>query len=203
MSIDWANTGPYERVVFRGRGMNARDAAMILEAERRFGSQVPITQGPFSTSVTASAGTHSGGGAVDWALAGMSAKRKAKFGRACKNVGWAWWLRPYLAGVWPEHAHGVAKGCRNAAPLAKEQMGDFDRGLDGLASGFADPSYRPDPPVEFDYGVWVDARIRRTRIRKLTGRIGEWTRTIRGLRLKVAAAVKTRREHREWLAKHA
>lgn len=198
MSLDWANLGPYDRVTFRGKQMNARDAAMHLEAERRFGATVPITQGGFNKgSVTASAGTHDQGGVLDWSVAGMSTKRKRRWERALKDTGWCAWLRPYIAGLWPEHEHGVARGCKNLAPLAASQVGAFDRREDGLVGDGMDYSYRPDPKVEFDYQQWKSNRLSRQRLARISDRLGEWTRELKGLRRKILAARKRKQQIKE------
>lgn len=188
MGLDFSKLGPYDRVTFRGRQMNARDAAMHLEAERRFGATVYITQGGFNPGeVGASAGTHDEGGVLDTSTAGMSVKRKRKWLRACKDTGWCIWLRSYVPDLWPEHFHGVARGCRNLAPVAADQVPAFDARRNGLVSNYADLSYRPDPKVEFDYHEWKVAWVARRRAKRISDRIGQTLREIKGLRRKVLA----------------
>jgi hypothetical protein len=195
MGLNFATLGPNEKVTFRGHRMDARDAAMHLEAERRFGATVPITQGGYNPGgVTASGGAHDKSGALDWSLWGMSAKKKRKWDRAVKDTGWCAWHRRYIAGLWPEHEHGVARGCKNLAPVAAAQIPAFDARLDGLVSGYADPSYRPDPKVEFDYAEWKRKWIARRKITRLADQIRAAKRQIAGLRRKVGTWAAEKRE---------
>lgn len=193
--LNFAELAPYDRVTFRGRRMNARDAAMHLEAEERAGFRVYITQGGFNPGgVGASGGTHDEGGALDTSTAGMSRKRKAKWLRACKDTGWCIWLRAFIQNLWPEHFHGVARGCKNLAPLAAAQVGAFDRKEDGLVGDGMDYSYRPDPVVEFN---WRKFKNRWKRQRALTRRIGALTRTIKSTRHLLVAKIEDLRETRK------
>lgn len=187
--LDWANLGPYDRVEFRGHQMNARDAAMHLESERRFGATVYISQGGFNPGgVAASGGAHDLGGALDWSLVGMSAKRKKRWDHAVKDTGWCAWHRDYVAGLWPEHEHGVARGCHNLSPVAAAQVPAFDDRKNGLVSNLPDPSYRPVPKREFDYQQWKSNLLARKRLARISDQIGQWTREAKGLRRKILTA---------------
>ena len=113
---------------FRGKRLNARTIAMLLNAERILGARFRITQGSYSTSVAASAGTHAGGGAMDtdgprgWGAA-VAALRKANF---------AAWHRTPSQGPWGHHIHSIAIGDSSASPAAKRQVQSFLSGGDGL-----------------------------------------------------------------------
>lgn len=196
---DLLNRDPYDRVSFRGFHFNARDVAMIFAAERRFGAVVPITQGSFNDSVDGSAGTHDEGGASDWSVAGMSGKQKYRWGRSLKDTGWCTWRRYAIAGLWPEHQHGVARGCHNlSSPVATNQIWQFDDRQDGLVSANYDPSYRPEPKVEFNFGAWKDRLREQNLLQRINHRIALRWREIRAARRKVAAL----QEMREFVKKH-
>lgn len=137
---------PYTRVVYNGKVMNARTRAMVQEAERRLGYSLTITQGSYSTSVGASAGTHNGGGALD--LAAYDHKRKVKVLRA---IGFAAWYRPAIPGLWGAHIHALAIGDRQLAAAAKRQVQAYYAGRDGLAGNGPDPHPRPNPIPVFQY----------------------------------------------------
>lgn len=136
------------KIPFRGFKFDARTAAMIRWAEKRAGFPFKIAQGSYSTSVGASAGTHDGGGAVDFGVVTNSGRIEPTL-RALKDAGFAAWHRPAVKGVWPEHIHAIAIGCKDLSPLAAQQVRDYLHGRDGLSDNAADPSYRPNPAVVF------------------------------------------------------
>lgn len=162
---------PYQRIVRRGHRFDRRTWAAILLAEAHFGRAFAITQGSYSDSVGASAGTHDGGGAVDLSVRGMDADQPGYAVRCLRRAGWAAWLRPELDGVWSEHIHAVLLDHDTAAPLAKTQWADYRNGLDGLAGHAPDPTWRPDPLVVFDYPAWWAKRRLADRIKDLTARL--------------------------------
>lgn len=161
----------YQRVKFRGVTVNRRTKAALLEAEEQLGYELTIVQGSYNKGVGASAGTHDGGGVVD--LAAYEAVRKC---RVLKNIGFAAWHRPYN---WDgkgggEHIHACLIGDAEMAPLAKSQCLGFladppRNGLGGWPFGL-DYTYRPDPPVVFDYAAWTRDRLMAARVRSLARR---------------------------------
>jgi hypothetical protein len=136
------------KIPFRGHTFDARTAVMLKWAEKRAGFTFKIAQGSYSTNVGVSAGTHDGGGAVDFGVVSGSGRIEPML-RALKDAGFAAWHRHAVKGVWPEHIHAIAIGCKDLAPLAAQQVRDYLQGRDGLADNAADPSYRPNPPVVF------------------------------------------------------
>jgi hypothetical protein len=128
-----------------GVRVDPRTSLMLDEADRLTTATMRPTQGSYSTSVGASAGTHSGGGAVDFSTRGLNATEKLNLIRALRTVGFAAWIRPYRAGVWAEHIHAIAiqPGGRNdrgvLAPVAHRQVQSYYDGRDGLASNSPDP----------------------------------------------------------------
>jgi hypothetical protein len=121
---------------FRGKKLNTRTIGMLLNAEKILGAAFHITQGSYSTSVAASGGTHSGGGAMDtngprgWGLA-QSALRRA---------GFAAWHRTPAQGPWGHHIHSIAIGDSSASPSAKRQVQSYLRGGNGLGGGIGNKS---------------------------------------------------------------
>jgi hypothetical protein len=119
--------------IFRGKKLNQRTIGMLLNAEKILGAAFHITQGSYSTSVAASGGTHSGGGAMDtngprgWNTA-VSALRRS---------GFASWHRTPSQGPWGHHIHSIALGDPTASRSAKNQMAAYRRGGDGLGHGMA------------------------------------------------------------------
>lgn len=138
------------KVVFRGFSFDERTVEMIKWAEKTAGFKFRITQGSYSTGVAASAGTHDGGGVVDFSVRLMTEKRRAKMVKALKDAGFAAWYRKIEQGFDSNHVHAVAIGCTDLALLAKKQVTDYDKGLDGLKGHQPDPTYRPDPKVKWD-----------------------------------------------------
>ena len=124
-------------VAFRGKRADRRSIAMIEEAER-LGGPLVLTQGAYSTSVGASAGTHSGGGAFDFSVRGLSTAQINRRVRALRRVGFAAWHRVPAEGPWPAHIHAVAVGCDDLAPVAARQVESLRRGRSGLASNGPD-----------------------------------------------------------------
>ena len=138
------------KMKFRGYTFDARTVAMIRWAERRAKFTFTIAQGSYNTGgVAASAGTHDGGGAVDFSVRQLDDVAKGAMVRALKDAGFAAWHRSARPGVWGEHVHAVAIGCKDLAPLAGRQVEAFDAGRDGLAGNKPDKTYRPDPKVQF------------------------------------------------------
>ncbi|MFD8117098.1 transglycosylase SLT domain-containing protein [Streptomyces microflavus] len=85
-----------------------------------------ITQGPYSNSVSASAGTHSGGGVYD--IASTSPTVLA----ALHAAGFAAWIRSGSGWAGNEHIHAVYSGANDLSPQARWQLEDFRRGGSGL-----------------------------------------------------------------------
>ena len=145
---------PYKRTTHDGNTVNWRTKAMLLEMERRLGYELSVSQGSYNTGVSASAGTHDGGGAVD--LSAFDWKNKVRAGRA---VGFAMWHRPAIAGLWPEHIHGIAIGDKEMSSGAAAQVVDYRNHRDGLASHAPDNTWHPDPIPTFNYAKWLENQM--------------------------------------------
>jgi len=139
------------KTIFRGYTFDQRTVEMIKYAERLAGFQFKISQGSYNTGgVSASAGTHDGGGVVDFSLRLVTPAKRGKILRALKDTGFAAWYRPARVNIWSAHIHAVAIGCTDLAPIAKRQVEAYDAHRDGLAGNEPDPTYRPHPAVRFN-----------------------------------------------------
>lgn len=143
-------TNAYAHEVFHGKPLDAATIAALKVAEQRLGYELTITQG-IGGAVSASAGTHTEGRAVD-----LSSWDKARKLRVLKDVGFAVWFRPTIPGLWHEHIHGVLildnfGNQRGIAGAAFRQIGSYLRGRDGLKGDRADHTYRPQPLRAFHY----------------------------------------------------
>ena len=137
----------YTRVEVNGWTLNQRTMAMLAQAQVLYGGELEITgyaitQGSYNSSVEASFGTHSGGGAVD-----LSVLQPGTYTvlwndiepllRALRAAGFAAWLREYgeLYTDSPIHIHAIAIGDRELSPAAQEQLtgeAGYFRGYNGL-----------------------------------------------------------------------
>lgn len=129
----------YSRVWWRGVRLDTRTRDQLIEAEKVSGVYIRPVQGSYSGSVSASAGTHNGSGAVDIATNGLSSTQKYRLVKALRIVGFAAWLRPYRAGVWSEHIHGISIGSAELSSGAKSQVTEYKNGGDGLSGSAKDP----------------------------------------------------------------
>lgn len=150
----------YEKISFRGHTLNRRTAAMIVQAEDvLLNFQLHVLQGSYNTSVGASAGTHAGGGAVDFAWPGGSRAKAVAVQYALRQVGFAAWVRDALPGVWDPHIHAIAIKDLSMSSDAANQVSQFYGGFDGLAGHYVggdyvhtrDRSIKPNPIPVFSY----------------------------------------------------
>lgn len=135
---------PYDRVTWRGKSFDRLTVQAIEAAEALLGYRLTVVQGSYNGGtgkVSASAGTHDGGGAVDFAV---GAKPDAAI-RALRTVGFAAWIRDETQGPWSKHIHAVLAGNTRLAPSASRQVDAYRNGRDGLKSNKKDPTWRPDP----------------------------------------------------------
>jgi GH25 family lysozyme M1 (1,4-beta-N-acetylmuramidase) len=136
----------YDRVTFRGRLMDKWTRQALLACEDALGYTLTVTQGSFNAGrVSASAGTHDGGGVVD-----LAPYDWAKKVRVLREHGFAAWHRTPIPNVWPEHIHAVLIGDTSAAPSAQRQVAAYRNGRNGLANNGPDDGPRV-PINEFSY----------------------------------------------------
>ena len=139
---------PYAKRSWRGRTFDNRTISAIKWAERNYIEVAPkkrrpwvVTQGSYNPGgVTASAGTHDGGGVWDCSVAGMNRKQIKAAVKWMRKAGFAAWFRD-----WPgnQHIHAVLRGHRTASPGAKAQVASYERHRDGLAGDNYDSTWRP------------------------------------------------------------
>ncbi len=145
-----AKTDPYAKVTWRGHRFDQRTVSALKWAERRYIAVAPKKRGPWRigqgsySDGSLSAGTHSGGGAVDIMFAGLTRKQRRATVKWLRRAGFAAWSR--VGPGWSpgnEHAHGILRGHRTASPEAKAQVVAYDAGRDGLVSNLIDREWRP------------------------------------------------------------
>jgi hypothetical protein len=136
------------RVMWRGVTLDTRTRDMMDEVAFITGSvYVRPTQGSWSNA-SASAGTHSGGGAIDIAAAHLKMADRDMIVSCMRRVGFAAWLRTPQQASWPWHIHAIAvqeggrsdRGVLSASAFA--QVKDYYAGRNGLASGKPDDGPR-------------------------------------------------------------
>lgn len=137
-----------KRILVQGHTLNVRTAAMLQCAENRLGYELHVMQGSYNTTVSASAGTHNGGGAVD-----VSPTNYQEVVAQLRAVGFAAWHRYYTPNVWPEHVHAIAIGDPELSSGAETQVHEYYSSQDGLADHAGDNAPRPSPvpvwPIHF------------------------------------------------------
>ena len=137
----------YTRVEVNGETLNQRTLAMLAHAQSLYGGEIDligyaVTQGSYTSAVSASFGTHAGGGAID-----LSVMREGTYTvlwddipsllAALRAAGFAAWLRDYgeLHADSPIHIHAIAIGDKELSPAARDQLtgaAGYFRGFSGL-----------------------------------------------------------------------
>ncbi len=142
---------PYARVTWRGKPFDNRTVSALQWAEKQYLKRgkgrkpFAISQGSYSYG-SMSAGTHSGGGAVDIGFAGIPDKHRKAIVKWLRKAGFAAWARTGPAwGTNNDHCHGILLGHKTAAPGAKQQCDSYRAGRDGLAGNLVDNTWRPKP----------------------------------------------------------
>ena len=148
----------YSKVNWRGVMLTARHRDALRWAERKWqrkfpGLTISPSQGSWS-GVAASAGTHTGAGAVDIRTKHLTQEQRVALVRALKDAGQACWFRP---DNWDGRGGGQHIPCLDIGGQtgmergAKNQIKSFDLKRDGLRSNRADNTYRPNPKVEYSF----------------------------------------------------
>ena len=141
---------PYGKTDVRGHTLDNLTDYALLAVEKRLGynpRSLTVVQGSYNGGagkVSASAGTHDGGGAVDLTPANWEQKV-----HAMRAVGFAAWHRTAIPGVWEEHVHAVLIGNEKLSPSAQAQVTDYRNHRDGLAGHGPDNTWHPDPIPTF------------------------------------------------------
>jgi len=131
--------------------LDDRTAKMMAEVAKNTPDNLYVkpTQGSYNTSVSASAGTHAGGGAIDLAAKDLTSKQRKTLVYEMRRVGFAAWLRTPAQSNWPYHVHAIAIGCKDLSDGAKAQVVAYKQNRNGLASGGPD-----DGPRDFVDVTW-------------------------------------------------
>lgn len=125
---------PYDLTTHGGKRVDWRTKAALLKAEKMLGYELTIIQGSYNAGgVSASAGTHDGGGAVDLAPWDWEAKV-----RVLRQCGFAAWFRPKNSS-WNDHIHAVQAGNEKLPASAARQVTAMHNGRNGLADNGPDP----------------------------------------------------------------
>ena len=117
--------------------------ALVEALAKEQGIPVPLQfwQGSWSNA-SASAGTHSAGGALDIKITGLTAAQVTKLVKICRQAGSASWHRDKAHGNFDTpHIHAELIGCSHASSGAKNQWSAYKKGRDGLAAN--GPDYGP------------------------------------------------------------
>lgn len=134
-----------DKVKYQGRTVNRGTRDMMIAANKmlasdHFGGEkgdLTLVQGSYSGGVSASAGTHNGGAAID--ITPFNWKNREKVFRL---LGMAMWNRPTLRGVWSQHLHGIVCGDGSASRGAKQQVSAYYKRRNGLANNGPDAGYK-------------------------------------------------------------
>lgn len=188
-----------------GHVLNRRTLRMLRAAEERLGFSLHVMQGSYNRGgISASAGTHDGGGALDVSAQG----RSREIVHALREVGFAAWHRVPSQGNWSEHIHAIAIADPELSRGARTQVSLYYRGLNGLSNGGRDDGPRLDPipvwPVsrpKIDLSN-VQAQFKSANPRRLTGvaRIQRMLNKKRNENLVTdgKAGAKTRAAYKRW-----
>ncbi|MHB8134487.1 MAG: hypothetical protein ACYDH1_09730 [Anaerolineaceae bacterium] len=137
----------YTLVYINGMVINQRTYDMLVQAQELYGGEIDLTgyhltQGSYTNEVSASFGTHSGGGAVDLSVIQYGTYQVLyddiePLVHALRTAGFAAWLRGFdeLYPGSPIHIHAIAIGDRDLSSAAYEQLNGvfgYFRGFNGL-----------------------------------------------------------------------
>lgn len=134
--------------------VDARTLAKLRAAEAALGFAFTIVQGSWS-SADASAGTHTGAGAIDlrtWNLPASIPPAEAV--RGLRLAGLIAWYRTPAQGF-DEHIHAIDYGNPELAPAARTQVAAWEAGRNGLANNGPDDGARVTIPKQPPRKDWL------------------------------------------------
>lgn len=189
----------YQRVYYHGRLMDRYTMEAVKAAEKRLGYELTIIQGSYNAGrVTASAGTHDGGGVID--LAPYDHDRKV---RVLRQIGFAAWYRPAIRGLWSSHIHAVLIGNDKLSSSARNQVTAYRNGRNGLANN--GPDNGPNIPIHvFHYPK--KKKMYLTRGKNVDAALGALNRAVKdshgkhrlGLIKKARAVIRSINQWKRW-----
>lgn len=145
-----------KRVTVDGKTLNQRTADMLALWQFNALRDFYVVQGSYNAGgVTASAGTHDGGGALDISVYGMDLAEKKRVVREGRLAGFMAYYRPTLPGVWNEHIHAGALGDPEASDGLKTQFKEYYAGEDALAD------HAPDPDPRVPIKVYPNVKLKK------------------------------------------
>ena len=138
----------YSRLLANGWTLNVRTVEMLKYSQSLYGGVnnllLSVTQGSYNISVSASFGTHDGGGAVDLSVHNQGAQtgilsdqQVEVIIQAMRRAGFAAWYRAFgdLYDGSPAHIHAIAVGDAELSEAASLQLtgeSGYFRGSNGL-----------------------------------------------------------------------
>jgi hypothetical protein len=132
----------YTRTTWSGKRINVRTRDLLRLAQTWAGVTITLSQGSYNAGgVSASAGTHDGGGVVDISVSSWSSATRTRVVLALRKAGFAAWLRTPAQGF-SYHIHACAIGDREIAPAAARQVQSYFNGRNGLANNGPDDAER-------------------------------------------------------------
>jgi hypothetical protein len=155
---------------FGGAYTDQTTVDLLRELQRVTGLNILLTQGSYSTNVSASGGTHDGGGVVDINVYGWSPAQIWTVLRAARCMGAPAWYRTPAQGF-AYHIHLLRADAPDLSPSARAQNVQYLAGQNGLANHGPDDgprdcvgttwakyngssAYRP--PINTDTKDWLE-----------------------------------------------
>jgi hypothetical protein len=121
------------KVYFGGAYTDPTTVDLLRELQRVTGLAILLTQGSYSTSVTASGGTHDGGGVVDINVYGWTDSVIWDVLHDSRCMGGVAWHRTPAQGF-AYHIHLLRADCADLSPSARAQNAQYLAGQNGLAN---------------------------------------------------------------------
>jgi hypothetical protein len=131
--------------------VNGRTIAMLDQADSRLGFDLAIEQGSYTTAVSASGGTHAGGGVIDIETNNLSDEQIQQAVLVLRQTGFAAWYRHTGDFANVKHIHAVSIGDTDLSAQAEQQVLSYKAGGNGLDGGVDDGPSVHVPP--FDYSA--------------------------------------------------
>ena len=136
-------------VYFGGAFTDATTVDLLRELQRVTGLSILLTQGSYSTTVSASGGTHDGGGVVDINVSGWNYTTIWNVLKAGRSMGGVAWYRTPSQGF-AYHIHMLRADCTDLSPAARAQNVQYLNGQNGLANHGTD-----DGPLGYVGMTWA------------------------------------------------
>ncbi len=140
-------TTPTDRITVKGEELTRRVWSLIDDAFKEAGIDPAlrdVVQGSWSDGAQ-SAGTHSGGGAFDLRIKTIPQTKWEPLTLALRRRNCCAWVRSPAHG-WTlsgTHLHAIVRDEAELSPGARQQVADYDAGLNGLANNGPDYHARP------------------------------------------------------------